>query len=571
MRSNTAQHPQVDQKIGDTIADRYELSAQIGGGRAALFSARDRLGERDVAVKIFAANTAADALRRYAARLSKVAGVQHPALPPKWIQISTTSTPAFVAGELLQGEDLAALVERTGPLPWPRALAIFRACAEALAAVHAATGVTHGGLRPGNVWLTADGQVQVLDLGIAELGAPPMHPRPDGSFAEYRAPEQLEGAPADARSDVFSLGVLLFEAVTGTHPFTAPSVAALTIKVLMQPAPAATRVPPPVAALLARALTRAPKSRIADAGALAKELAALLPASAPVAAAPPAPSDSSQPAPLASPRPADAPAASDPHRVASAAIAAPGPTHAPARIDERRAPTSTRPTLEPMPARSPTLEPMPARAATTRPTADAPDPEPPLRAAPNERTEVLAAPRGWDSRGATSVHVEPDTRTEVSMREPTRRPVHEETQILDNPNVRSGSPVPTTTLRDEGPPARAEGTLILEDPVPRSARPSPAPRTPRREAPQPERVEEPQPERVEATVMLDADELPTRVQMGRVPVEMLRSMKLEPEAPPPARPDPTPTRGPAPQTLLLLNLGICSLILVGVVIWLLVR
>lgn len=271
-------------RVGDTLAGRYELRQVLAGGRCSLFLAHDRSADRPVAVKVFdGAHVAAEELQRYAARIAAASAVVHPAVIVPRVQVATSESPPFVAGELLQGEDLASLCARLKPVPWARAVAIAQACAEGLAALAAATGAAHRALRPGNVWLATSGQAQVLDFGIAELGAPPVRPRAESTFVEYRAPEQLEGAPGDGRSDVFSLGVLLFEMVTGVHPFSGPSAAAVAIKLLTQPAPVPSLVTPqielpaPLTAVIARAMARRPKDRVPDPSSLARELAALLP------------------------------------------------------------------------------------------------------------------------------------------------------------------------------------------------------------------------------------------------------------------------------------------------------
>ena len=282
-------------KVGETLAGRYELRQRVSSGRGTLYIAHDRRADRVVAVKVFdAAHVSSDDLRRYAVQLAAAATVSHPAVVVLKGQIAVSESPPFVVGEVLQGEDLGSLCARLKTVPWARASAIARTCADALVAL-SATGAAHRALRPGNVWIAENGQVQVLDFGIAELGAPPARPRPDGMFVEYRAPEQLEGAPGDARSDVFSLGVMLFEMVTGVHPYSGPNAAAVSIKLLIQPAPTPSQLAPHVqlpaalAALIGRAIARRPKDRFAEIADMARELAALLPNAEPAdTAAPPA-------------------------------------------------------------------------------------------------------------------------------------------------------------------------------------------------------------------------------------------------------------------------------------------
>lgn len=302
-------------KVGETLAGRYELRQVLSSGRCTLFIAHDRRADRPVAVKVFdTAHVSPDDLRRYADRLAAGTTVSHPAVVIPRVQIAVSESPPFVVGEVLQGEDLGSLCARLKVMPWARALEIARGCAEGLAALAATTGAAHRALRPGNVWLAASGQIQILDFGVAELGAPPVRPRLDGVFVEYRAPEQLEGAPGDARSDVFSMGVLLFEMVTGAHPFSAPSAAAVAIKLLTQPPPTLSQLAPHIqlpaklAELIGRALSRRPKDRFADTASIARELAALLPAAAPVeTAAPPAPAVETT-IPSSAPQSAQAPA-----------------------------------------------------------------------------------------------------------------------------------------------------------------------------------------------------------------------------------------------------------------------
>ena len=268
-------------QIGDIIASRFELREALGGGGLGrVFRAFDDKELREVAVKVLdPARCPADALRRYETLLASAARVKHPAIASQRF-LAPAGGPPLVVGELLGGEDLDALRGRLGPLPWQSACEIVAVCAEALAALSTATGAAHRALKPGNIRVREDGEVRVLDFGIAELGVQAAAPR-GPVYVEYRAPEQLEGAAGDARSDVFALGVLLFEMVTGVHPFSGPSTFKVMHRVLLQAAPRPSELDPPrsvpatVEALLVRALARRPADRLADAAELGRVLSLL--------------------------------------------------------------------------------------------------------------------------------------------------------------------------------------------------------------------------------------------------------------------------------------------------------
>jgi len=267
-------------KVSDIIARRFELREALGGGGLGrVFRAFDDKQLREVAVKVLdPARCPADALRRYDTLALAAARAKHPAIAAQRVMAAADGAPPLVVGELEGGEDLDALRGRVGPLPWQRACEIVGTCAEALAVLATASGAAHRALKPGNIRVREGGAVRLLDFGVAELGALAVPPRGE-SHVEYRAPEQLEGAPGDARSDVFTLGVLLFEMITGVHPFSGPSTFKVMHKVLLQPAPRASELDPPravpatVEALLVRALARRPADRFADPGELGKVLA----------------------------------------------------------------------------------------------------------------------------------------------------------------------------------------------------------------------------------------------------------------------------------------------------------
>nr|WP_263430149.1 serine/threonine-protein kinase [Nannocystis pusilla] len=252
-----------------------------GGGLGEVFVARDLRSDREVAVKVLdAAPVPVERLTRLAGLLRAAMGAEHPVVMLPRIQVGAAESPPFLAGDLVAGEDLAGLLRRAGPLPWQRALAIVHAAAEGLWALAEATGATHRALKPGNVRVTPEDEVRVLDFGIAELGVQPVPPREDGSVAEYRAPEQLAGLPGDASSDVFTLGVLLFELTTGVHPFAGPTAfkaarSVLTRRAAPRPAElaAGTPLPSQVEALIVRALAPGPSQRFGDVAELARHLA----------------------------------------------------------------------------------------------------------------------------------------------------------------------------------------------------------------------------------------------------------------------------------------------------------
>lgn len=258
-------------KVGETLAGRYELRRSLGcGGSGEVFAAHDLRSRREIAVKALHGEVAADRLNSMASLLSAAMRIDHPVVVLPRVQLGLAEAPPFLAGELVAGEDLATLSAR-GPAPWARAIEIALACADGLIALADATGAAHRALKPGNVRVAPGGEVRLLDFGVAELGARPVGPREGGSFVEYRAPEQLGGAAGDSRSDVFSLGVLLFELLTGVHPYIDSSAFKVAHKMLAQrsapkPAERAPGVPLPsqVGALVERMLAREPADRFKD-------------------------------------------------------------------------------------------------------------------------------------------------------------------------------------------------------------------------------------------------------------------------------------------------------------------
>ncbi len=227
----------------------YEILGPLGaGGMGEVYRARDlRLG-REVAIKVLPADVASspDRLARFEREARTVAGLNHPNIVTLH-SVEDAEGIRFLTMELVDGQTLSALLT-PGGLPLPRVLEIAIPLTDALVAAHE-RGVIHRDLKPGNVMVTREGRVKVLDFGLAKMigaGAPP----PPGATlgdttgspisreddvvgtVPYTAPEQLRGEAADARSDLFSLGIILYELATGHRPFTGGSSAEVTSAIL---------------------------------------------------------------------------------------------------------------------------------------------------------------------------------------------------------------------------------------------------------------------------------------------------------------------------------------------------
>jgi serine/threonine protein kinase len=255
------------------LAERYELLAPVDGGEPAVsFHARDHKTRQMVIVKRFElTRSPAGALARYAnaVALLKRSGVPGLVLP---LDVVTAGADPFAVYSPLLGGSVAQLISRGGPFSWLQAVDTVTRCASVLSATLAATGQSHRALNPSNLWLSPTGEVSILDFGIAEFGVHAVPPRGERVFVEYRAPEQIDGGPGDARTDVFMLGVLLYELSTGIHPFSGSSAFHAARHLLSTPPPSAALIrgmsqggAREAEKLLVRALARAPAERFAGA------------------------------------------------------------------------------------------------------------------------------------------------------------------------------------------------------------------------------------------------------------------------------------------------------------------
>ena len=273
----------------------YRLISRLGaGGGGEVWEADDEKLGRRVALKVPPAEVAEDAraMARFEREAWALAQLSHPGVV-RVLAIEEAGARRFLVLELIEGLDLAAVLAGEGArLSAERLAEIGAAVASALRAAHAA-GVIHRDLTPANVMLTTDGTVKVIDFGIARLteaSVPPdTAPPRAGTITRhgtvmgttpYMAPEQVRGRPADARTDLFALGLLLFEAASGQRAFDGPTDADVFAAILKSPAPdlSALRpdLPPELSAIVARCLAKEPDRRFRSAREVEEALLAIL-------------------------------------------------------------------------------------------------------------------------------------------------------------------------------------------------------------------------------------------------------------------------------------------------------
>jgi len=272
---------------------RYQIVEIVGtGAKSKVARGFDPMIGRTVAIKLLSSDLAkGDARQRFLQEARVVGQLSHPSivtLHDMGIEEST-QTPYLVM-EYLEGQALDHLLQK-GAIPYPRACAWVAEVAVALEVAHR-KGIIHGDVKPANILTTADGRVKLTDFGMARLARRDSIDSPLLGTPAYWCPEQIIGKPQDARSDLFSLGVVLYEMVTGRRPFDAQTLPAICERVLstapLPPSHANSSLPVSLDQVVAGCLAKDPGARIASGQELANLLYPL--ARRKVAAAPVAPS-----------------------------------------------------------------------------------------------------------------------------------------------------------------------------------------------------------------------------------------------------------------------------------------
>jgi tRNA A-37 threonylcarbamoyl transferase component Bud32 len=270
--------------VGELIADRYEVDRLLGrGGMSSVYKAHDTLLERNVALKILHERHLDDDeyVERFRREARVVAQLSHPNIVTVIDRGEADGKP-FIVFEYVDGQTLDELVGKRGALPVGEALEIAIAIARGLAFAHR-HGLVHRDVKPQNILLNGDRKPKVTDFGIARSLDVQKGVTQTGTVlgtSNYIAPEQASGDGASVQSDVYSLGVVLFELLTGSVPFVGENFVTVAMQHINEPAPnVASRrrdVPPRVAAAVDRALAKSRRDRFPTMDAFAAELEACL-------------------------------------------------------------------------------------------------------------------------------------------------------------------------------------------------------------------------------------------------------------------------------------------------------
>jgi serine/threonine-protein kinase len=266
------------------VAKRYEVEELVGhGGMSSVYRAHDTLLERNVALKILHEqyNEDDEFVERFKREARSVAQLQHPNIVTV-IDRGEEDGRQYIVFEFIDGENLKELVTRKGRLDVEETLATGIEIARALAFAHS-QGLVHRDVKPQNVLLNGDGRAKVTDFGIARSIDVDTGVTQTGTIlgtSNYLAPEQASGQPVDAQTDVYSLGVVLYELLAGDVPFQGESFVAVAMKHVHEPPPnlldVRRDIPLRVAAAIDRALEKDPRQRFPTMDAFAAELEACL-------------------------------------------------------------------------------------------------------------------------------------------------------------------------------------------------------------------------------------------------------------------------------------------------------
>ncbi|MGT2462678.1 serine/threonine protein kinase [Sinomonas atrocyanea] len=264
---------------GITLGGRYQLQSRIAiGGMGEVWRARDEVLGRIIAIKILKEEYAGDPsfLERFRAEARHTALLNHGGIANVF-DYGEAEGSAYLVMELVPGEPLSAILERERVLSPDRTLNIIAQTARALAVAHG-QGLVHRDVKPGNLLITPDHRVKVTDFGIARLAdqVPLTQTGQVMGTAQYLAPEQATGQQATGSSDIYSLGVIGYECLTGHRPFSGESQIAIALaQVNDAPPPLPEHLPAPVRALLMSMLSKDPRNRPANAIKLAEAAEAI--------------------------------------------------------------------------------------------------------------------------------------------------------------------------------------------------------------------------------------------------------------------------------------------------------
>ncbi|MGY1822592.1 serine/threonine protein kinase [Geodermatophilus sp. SYSU D00079] len=263
---------------GTILAGRYEITAPIAtGGMGEVWRARDRVLDRVVAAKVLRSEFTGDPsfVARFRNEARHTAALSHPNIASVYDYGETEDDRggqlAFLVMELVEGKPLVTILHEEGKLPVDWTLHVLGQSADGLSAAHKA-GVVHRDIKPGNLIVRPDGVVKLTDFGIARArdATPLTRTGMVVGTAQYLSPEQAQGFEVTAASDVYSLGVVGYECLTGGRPFDGTSQVAVALAHINRPPPPLPgNVPAPVRLLIERALAKDPADRFADGGAFA--------------------------------------------------------------------------------------------------------------------------------------------------------------------------------------------------------------------------------------------------------------------------------------------------------------
>ena len=277
--TKTLETPSEELTRGAVFANRYEIIEELGaGGMGKVYRAYDRKVEEEIALKIIRPEIAVEkrTVDRFRNEIKTARKIRHVNVCGMH-DLHEEKKTLFITMEYVRGEDLKSLIKRTKLLSPGTAVSIARQIAEGLGEAHRLS-VIHRDLKPSNVMIDKEGNAKIMDFGIARSLAGAGTTAKGGMIGtpEYMSPEQVEGTPADERSDIYALGIILFEMVSGRRPFDGDTSLAIAHKQKYEPAPDPRAINPQIqkelSRLILRCLEKEPAKRYPSAKALAQAL-----------------------------------------------------------------------------------------------------------------------------------------------------------------------------------------------------------------------------------------------------------------------------------------------------------